>query len=268
MDRVDAVEAAELVGATTVIPCHYNTFPPIETDAQAFKSDVESRHRLERRRARARARRTRRDPRDRPDPGRPLGAGHAGGELADIEGVAEAYSVTGEWDFVAILRAARARSLAPVVTGRDLASSPGITPHPDDGRVRGLLPPRPRGAVLARAVRASAPGGGGGRLTAAQTCSAEMHRGERLRIGARPRPRRVPRAALRADRARREVAHLGCADSPYTAELLAAGSLLHARLVRGARVTGFDVDAPAVELRGASCRTSASWSGTSLRCRR
>jgi L-ascorbate metabolism protein UlaG (beta-lactamase superfamily) len=42
MDRTDAVEAAQLVGAKTVIPCHYNTFPPIETDAQAFKSDVES----------------------------------------------------------------------------------------------------------------------------------------------------------------------------------------------------------------------------------
>src|SRR6516225_6965632 len=42
MDRVDAVDAAALVGAKTVIPCHYNTFPPIETDAQAFKSDVES----------------------------------------------------------------------------------------------------------------------------------------------------------------------------------------------------------------------------------
>ena len=42
MDRVDAVDAAELVGAKTVIPCHYNTFPAIETDAQAFKSDVES----------------------------------------------------------------------------------------------------------------------------------------------------------------------------------------------------------------------------------
>jgi L-ascorbate metabolism protein UlaG (beta-lactamase superfamily) len=42
MDRVDAVDAAELVGAKTVIPCHYNTFPPIETDAEAFKSDVES----------------------------------------------------------------------------------------------------------------------------------------------------------------------------------------------------------------------------------
>jgi L-ascorbate metabolism protein UlaG (beta-lactamase superfamily) len=41
MDRHDAVEAAGLLGATTVIPCHYDTFPPIETDAQAFKSDVE-----------------------------------------------------------------------------------------------------------------------------------------------------------------------------------------------------------------------------------
>jgi L-ascorbate metabolism protein UlaG (beta-lactamase superfamily) len=42
MDRTDAVEAASLVGAKTVIPCHYNTFPPIQADAQAFKSDVES----------------------------------------------------------------------------------------------------------------------------------------------------------------------------------------------------------------------------------
>jgi L-ascorbate metabolism protein UlaG (beta-lactamase superfamily) len=42
MDRTDAVDASQLIGAGTVIPCHYNTFPPIETDAQAFKSDVES----------------------------------------------------------------------------------------------------------------------------------------------------------------------------------------------------------------------------------
>jgi L-ascorbate metabolism protein UlaG (beta-lactamase superfamily) len=42
MDRYDAVTAAEFVGASTVIPCHYDTFPPVETDAQAFKSDVES----------------------------------------------------------------------------------------------------------------------------------------------------------------------------------------------------------------------------------
>jgi L-ascorbate metabolism protein UlaG (beta-lactamase superfamily) len=42
MDRTDAVEAARLVGAAQVIPCHYDTFPPIETDAQAFKADVEA----------------------------------------------------------------------------------------------------------------------------------------------------------------------------------------------------------------------------------
>jgi len=42
MDRHDAVVAAELIGAGTVIPCHYNTFPPIETDAGAFKQEVEA----------------------------------------------------------------------------------------------------------------------------------------------------------------------------------------------------------------------------------
>ena len=42
MDRHDAVVAAEFVGAETVIPIHFDTFPPIETDAEAFKSDVES----------------------------------------------------------------------------------------------------------------------------------------------------------------------------------------------------------------------------------
>ncbi len=42
MDRHDAVEAARLIGAKQVVPCHYDTFPPIETDAQAFKAEVES----------------------------------------------------------------------------------------------------------------------------------------------------------------------------------------------------------------------------------
>jgi len=42
MDRHDAVVAAEFVGAKTVIPMHFETFPPIETDAAAFKSDVEA----------------------------------------------------------------------------------------------------------------------------------------------------------------------------------------------------------------------------------
>ncbi|HYI37809.1 MAG TPA: metal-dependent hydrolase [Thermoleophilaceae bacterium] len=41
MDRHDAVQAVSLVGAPAVIPCHYDTFPPIEADAEAFKADVE-----------------------------------------------------------------------------------------------------------------------------------------------------------------------------------------------------------------------------------
>jgi L-ascorbate metabolism protein UlaG (beta-lactamase superfamily) len=42
MDRHDGVAAAELVGAHRVIPCHYDTFPPIETDAEKFKQETES----------------------------------------------------------------------------------------------------------------------------------------------------------------------------------------------------------------------------------
>jgi L-ascorbate metabolism protein UlaG (beta-lactamase superfamily) len=41
MDRWDAVTAVEFVGANRVIPCHYNTFPPIEADAEAFKAEVD-----------------------------------------------------------------------------------------------------------------------------------------------------------------------------------------------------------------------------------
>lgn len=39
-----------------------------------------------------------------------------GSALADIDGVAEAYSVTGEWDFVAIVRVPDHEQLADVVT--------------------------------------------------------------------------------------------------------------------------------------------------------
>jgi len=42
MDRYDAVTAVELIDPSEVIPCHYDTFPPIETDAEAFKSDVQN----------------------------------------------------------------------------------------------------------------------------------------------------------------------------------------------------------------------------------
>ena len=40
-----------------------------------------------------------------------------GGALAGLDGVAEAYSVTGEWDFVAIVRVPLHEQLAEVITG-------------------------------------------------------------------------------------------------------------------------------------------------------
>ena len=48
-----------------------------------------------------------------------------GGALADVEGVAEAYSVTGEWDFVAIIRVPHHEQLAEVVT-REIGEMPGV----------------------------------------------------------------------------------------------------------------------------------------------
>ncbi len=42
MDRFDAVTAVEFVAPKFVVPVHYDTFPPIETDAQGFKRDVET----------------------------------------------------------------------------------------------------------------------------------------------------------------------------------------------------------------------------------
>ncbi len=40
MDIDDAVIAAEWTGVKTVIPMHYNTFPPIQTDPQMFKTKL------------------------------------------------------------------------------------------------------------------------------------------------------------------------------------------------------------------------------------
>lgn len=42
MDHHDAVHAVKLLGVPVVVPCHYNTFPPIETDVQAFKTEAEA----------------------------------------------------------------------------------------------------------------------------------------------------------------------------------------------------------------------------------
>jgi DNA-binding Lrp family transcriptional regulator len=41
-----------------------------------------------------------------------------GSSLADVDGVAEAFSVTGEWDFVAMLRVRNPEEVAEVVTHR------------------------------------------------------------------------------------------------------------------------------------------------------
>ncbi len=48
-----------------------------------------------------------------------------GSAMADVEGVSEVYSVTGEWDFVAMLRVKAPEDLAVLVTER-LAAVPGI----------------------------------------------------------------------------------------------------------------------------------------------
>jgi L-ascorbate metabolism protein UlaG (beta-lactamase superfamily) len=42
MDRYDAVTAVEFINPQQVIPCHYNTFPVVQTDQEAFKQDVQN----------------------------------------------------------------------------------------------------------------------------------------------------------------------------------------------------------------------------------
>jgi DNA-binding Lrp family transcriptional regulator len=48
-----------------------------------------------------------------------------GGALAGVEGVAEAYSVTGEWDFVVVVRVRAAEAVAEVIQNH-LTQVPGI----------------------------------------------------------------------------------------------------------------------------------------------
>jgi DNA-binding Lrp family transcriptional regulator len=48
-----------------------------------------------------------------------------GGRLADLDGVGAAYSVTGEWDFVAVLNLRHHEQLADVVT-HGIANLPGV----------------------------------------------------------------------------------------------------------------------------------------------
>lgn len=44
------------------------------------------------------------------------GLGHLGPQLADVDGVAEVYTLTGEWDFIAVVRVREHDDLAKVVT--------------------------------------------------------------------------------------------------------------------------------------------------------
>lgn len=79
-----------------------------------------------------------------------------------------------------------------------------------------------------------------------RSCSDEMHASSRLRLElVGDRAAWLGRLCAWTDG---EIAHLGCADSPYTEELLAAGALLHSGLVSRGEVTGIDVDAGAVAL--------------------
>jgi DNA-binding Lrp family transcriptional regulator len=48
-----------------------------------------------------------------------------GGALAELEGVGAAYSVTGEWDFVALVHVPRHEQLADVVA-RGIVALPGV----------------------------------------------------------------------------------------------------------------------------------------------
>lgn len=43
MGPADAVRAVQFLKPTLVIPCHYNTFPPIAQDARAFQAEVDAR---------------------------------------------------------------------------------------------------------------------------------------------------------------------------------------------------------------------------------
>jgi L-ascorbate metabolism protein UlaG (beta-lactamase superfamily) len=47
MGPADAVRAIEFIEPKVVVPIHYDTWPPIEQDAEAFKAAVGSRAQVE-----------------------------------------------------------------------------------------------------------------------------------------------------------------------------------------------------------------------------
>ena len=100
---------------------------PADRDRRRRPSRPTSRRRPSRRRSwsSSRGRRTRRDHALVLIQAERAAMATLGGALADVEGVAEAYSVTGEWDFVAIIRVREPEQLDALVTGQ-LAQLAGI----------------------------------------------------------------------------------------------------------------------------------------------
>ena len=207
MDRIDAVDAAGADRRQDRDPLPLQHVPADRDRRPGVQVRRRVRDRLERRRARARG-----DARD---------VTHAivliqaersalatlGGELADIEGVAEAYSVTGEWDFVAILR------LREPTTSSRRWSPAGSRSSRVGARTRRWWRSRStRATTSRRCSRSGSDGRDGsdgrvrrrrpGRLASARRARARTRRPSRRRCT--PRPPRGPRVA--EPRAERGVA--------------------------------------------------------------
>ena len=156
MDRFDAVEAAEFVGAEHGHPLPLRHVP----------ADRDRRPGVQVRR-RVGDLVGGRDPRAGRDP---LAVTHAivlieaerdamstlGGVLADIEGVARGLLGDGRVGLRRDRARPRATRSSPSVVTGALGQLDGHRAHADDGRLRGLLQARPRGAVLDRLVKRAA----------------------------------------------------------------------------------------------------------------
>ncbi len=79
--------------------------------------------------------------------------------IAQMPAVSEVYSVTGDYDLVAIVRVRAHDELADVIPG-GLNKVPGVTATADAHRVPHLLPARPRRRLRDRPVRRRLTGAG------------------------------------------------------------------------------------------------------------
>ena len=73
--------------------------------------------------------------------------------MLGVEGVTEAYSVTGPYDLVVMVRIPDFERLADIVPPREARPGPGRRPHRDHGRLPRLLELQPRPGVEPRIRR-------------------------------------------------------------------------------------------------------------------